>query len=335
MARPAATEPAEAASTEGRRWLVVVAQLPVDDAAGRMKVLRMLETLGCAVLRDGVYLLPENAESRRGLQRLVDYVARIHGSAHLLAVRSADETQTRQFRGLFDRSAKYRELIKTVESLKAGFGVSDPAAIRHVLTKQRQEFEAIGTLDFFGSPLKEKAQKVLAEMEDRVHAMIFPDEPSRPPDAGVARSNRKYFRRAWATRSPLFVDRLASAWLIRRFIDPEAIMVWLDGRREPPATAVTFGFEGATFRNSRHRVTYEELLAAFKLDKNPALVRIGRIVHALDTGDQGVAEAAGVATLLNGAKRRAESDDALLAESEKTFDLLYEAYFEVPAKTSA
>jgi hypothetical protein len=82
-------------------------------------------------------------------------------------------------------------------------------------------------------------------------------------------------------------------------------------------------------------VTYEELIAAFKLDRNPALVKIGRIVHALDTSDQSVVEAAGVATLLSGAKRRAENDDALLAESEKTFDLLYEAYFEVPAKSTA
>jgi hypothetical protein len=327
-----APEPAEAAATDGRRWLAVVAQLPVDDAAGRMKVLRMLETLGCAVLRDGVYLLPDSADNRKGLQRLVDYVARIHGSAHLLAVRSADEAQTRHFRGMFDRSAKYRELIKTVDSLKAGFGVSDPAAIRHVLMKQRQELDAIGTLDFFGSPLKAKAESVLAEMEDKVHAMIFPEDAPRSPDAGVARSSRRYFRRAWATRTPLFVDRLASAWLIRRFIDPEAIMVWLDSRKEPPATAVSFGFEGATFRNSRTRVTYEELLASFKLDRNIALAKIGRIVHALDANDQTVAEAAGVATLLNGAKRRAESDDALLAESEKTFDLLYEAYFEVPAK---
>jgi hypothetical protein len=79
-------------------------------------------------------------------------------------------------------------------------------------------------------------------------------------------------------------------------------------------------------------VTYEELLASFKLDRNPALARIGRIVHALDMNDKSVIEAAGVATLLNGAKRRAETDDALLAESEKTFDLLYEAYFEVPGK---
>jgi hypothetical protein len=95
---------------------------------------------------------------------------------------------------------------------------------------------------------------------------------------------------------------------------------------------VSFGFEGATFRNTRSHVTYEELLASFRLDVNPALVKIGRIVHALDAGDVPVAEAAGVQTLLNGAKRRAETEDALLAESEKTFDLLYEAYYEMPAK---
>jgi hypothetical protein len=331
MARPAA-QPGDTPAADGTRWLAVVAQLPVDDATGRMKVLRMLETLGCAVLRDGVYLLPDSSASRQGLQRLVDYVARIHGSAHLLSVQSADEAQTRQFRGMFDRSTKYRDLIKTVESLKAGFGVSDPSAIRHVLTKQRQELEAIGTLDFFGSPLKTKAETTLAEMEQKVHRMMFPEDAQPSPDAGVARSNRRYFRRAWATRKPLLVDRLASSWLIRRFIDPEATMVWLDKRQAAPTSAVTFGFEGATFHNSKHRVTYEELLGSFKLDRNPALVKIGRIVHALDTGDRTVMEAAGVATLLNGAKRRAETEDALLAETEKTFDLLYEAYFEVPAK---
>jgi hypothetical protein len=331
MARPAGPSALPDAS-QATHWLVFVAQLPVDDPAGRMKVLRTLETLGCAVMREGVYLLPDSADNRQGMQRLVDYVGKIHGSAHLLQVASGDEAQTKRFRGMFDRSAKYRDLIKTVESLKAGFGISDPSSIARVLAKQRQELESIGTLDFFSSPLKEKAEKTIAEMEERVHGMMFPEDGPASPSAGVARSSRQYFRRAWATRKPLSVDRLAAAWLIRRFIDPEASMVWLDKRQSVPATAVSFGFEGATFRNTRSRVTYEELLASFRLDRNPALTKIGRIVHALDAGDAPVAEAAGVQTLLNGAKRRAETEDALLAESEKTFDLLYEAYYEMPQK---
>ncbi len=326
MARPSAP-----AGEPPQRWLAFVTQLPVDDAAGRMKVLRTLETLGCAVLRDGVYLLPDSTDARSGLTKLAEYVERISGSAHILWVRSIDEAQSKGLRGLFDRSAQYRELIKIVESLKAGFGISDPVAISRVLGKQRRDLEAISALDFFGSPLKTKAEQVLAEMELQVRELMFP-EKTASPSAGVARSNRTYFRRAWATRRPLFTDRLASAWLIRRFIDPEASLIWLDKGATCPATAVSFGFDSATFRNSKHRVTYEELLASFKLERNPALVKIGRLVHVLEAGGSRLAEAAGVETLLAGAKRRATTDDELLAETEKTFDLLYEAYFEVPAR---
>jgi len=329
MARP--TTPPPEAPPPGSRWLVFVTQLPTDDPAGRMKVLRTLETLGCAPLRDGVYLLPDASENRRGLAKLAAFVTSINGSVHVLNVKSADEAQSKQFRGLFDRSEQYGELVKTVESLKAGFGISDPVAINRVLGKQRRDLEAIAALDFFGSPNRDKAEKVLAEMESRVRELIFPENTPASPSAGVARTNRTYFRRGWATRKPLFTDRLACAWLIRRFIDPEAVLVWLDKSRDAPATAVTFGYDGATFRNSRNRVTYQELLASFKLEKDPALVKIGHLVHALEAGGSKLAEAAGVETLLAGARRRATTDDELLAESEKTFDLLYEAYFEVPA----
>ena len=330
MARP--TTPPPEAPPPTARWLAFVTQLPTDDPAGRMKVLRTLETLGCAPLRDGVYLLPDSSENRRGLAKLAGFVSSINGSVHVLMVKSADETQTKQFRGLFDRSEQYRELVKTVESLKAGFGISDPVAINRVLGKQRRDLEAIAALDFFGSPLRDQAERVLAEMEVSVRELMFPEDAPSSPSAGVARANRNYFRRGWATRKPLFTDRLASAWLIRRFIDPEAVLVWLDKGREAPVTAVTFGYDGATFRNSRNRVTYEELLASFKLEKDTALVKIGRLVHALEAGGSRLAEAAGVETLLAGARRRSTTDDELLAESEKTFDLLYEAYFELPAK---
>src|SRR5262249_48547226 len=121
-----------------------------------------------------------------------------------------------------------------------------------------------------------------------------------------------------------------SAWLIRRFIDPEAKIVWLDKSQENPAGAVGFAYEGARFCNSRDRVTFEELLAGFGLDRNPTLVKIGSLLHYLDAGGTPVAEAAGVETLLQGARRRSSNDDELFRESEKTFDLLYEAYVETP-----
>ena len=312
------------------RWLVYVASLPMDDPAARMRVLRTLEAMGCALLREGVYLLPDTPVNRQGLERLSEYTNKISGSAHLLHVRSSDAEQERAFKSRFDRAGKYTELIKIIEGLRAGFGISEPSAIARVLNKQRREFEAISALDFFDSPLKERAARVLRETEAEVRKRMFPDAPKS--GGRLTQTGRYYFKRTWASRKPLLADRLASGWLIRRFIDAEATLMWLEKTQVCPSTAVGFGFEGATFSNSRDKVTFEELLIRFGLDGNETLARIGALVHYLDTGGSPVAEAAGVETLLQGARRRCNSDEELFTESEKTFDLLYEAYFEVPGR---
>ena len=308
------------------KWLVYVASLPMDDPAARMRVLRTLEAMGCALLREGVYLLPDTPPNRQGLSRLSEHTVRINGSAHVLRVASADPEQERSFKALFDRAAKYEELIKIIEGLRSGFGISEPSAIARVLNKQRREFEAISALDFFDSPLKEKASRVLRETEAEVRKRMFPDAPRS--GGRLTQTGRYYFKRTWASRKPLLADRLGSGWLIRRFIDPEATLMWLDKTQACPSTAVGFGFEGATFFNSKDKVTFQELLTRFGLDDNATLARIGALLHYLDAGGSPVAEAAGVETLLQGARRRCNSDEELFTESEKTFDLLYEAYFE-------
>jgi len=311
-------------------WLAYVTTLPTDDPAARMRILRTLESLGCAMLREGVFLLPDTPAARQGLSSLTEHIARINGSAHLLPVNSLDEAQARQFLGLFDRTHKYDDLIRTVESLKAGFGISDPVSIMRLLNKHKREYKIISTLDFFPSESRERAARALTETEQAVHTLIFPQAHRK--SGTVDTTGKQYFQRAWATRKPLWADELASAWLIRRFIDPEATLLWLDKNEECPVKAVAYAFDGAAFCNSKDKVTFEEILASFKLDQNPALARIGRLIHALDAGDTQVAEAAGVQTLLQGAIRRSENEDQLFAEGELTFDLLYEAYFETPGK---
>jgi hypothetical protein len=311
-------------------WLAYVTSLPTDDPAARMRVLRTLESLGCALLREGVYLLPDSDVNRQSLGRLTDHILRLNGSAYLLPVTAADQAQAQVFRGLFNRSKQYEELIKTVESLKTGFGISEPASIARVLAKQRRDFEAITALDFFRSPGRELAARVLKDAEAKVHGLVFPDAPKPSP---VTHSGRHYFKRTWATRKPLWADRLASAWLVRRFIDPEATLIWLEKTQECPFTAIGFGFEGAAFANSKSGITFERLMAEFGLQDNAALSKIAGLVHCLDTGGTPVAEAAGVEMLLLGAQRRSTSTDELFAESEKTFDLLYDAYAEGPAST--
>ena len=297
-----------------------------------MRVLRTLDSLGCAVLREGVFVLPDNPVNRQGLRRLSEHMTRINGTAHLLQVASCDASQEETFRSLFDRTGKYEELIKTIESLRAGFGISEPSAIARILNTQRREFEAISALDFFPSPAREKVEQALRDTESEVRKIMFPEAP-RP--GRVTQTGRYYFKRVWATRKPLWADRLASAWLIRRFIDPEASLLWLNKTQPCPSTAIGFGFEGATFSNSTDKVTFQQLLASFGLDKHQTLTRIGTLVHYLDAGGAPVPEAAGVDTLLQGARRRSNSDEELFSESEKTFDLLYEAYFEAPAKSTA
>jgi len=312
-------------------WLAYVTALPTEDPAARMRVLRTLESLGCAVLRDGVFLLPDTPAGRQGLSSLSDHIARINGSAYLLSVESLDEAQTQQFLGLFDRSHKYDALIKTVESIKSAVGLTDSVSIMRLLAKHKRDFKNISTLDFFPSEAKERAARTLAEAEQAVHALVFPEAQKKASTLDT--TGKLYFRRVWATRKPLWADQLASAWLIRRFVDPEAKLLWLDKTQECPESAISYGYAGATFYNTRDRVTFEEILSGFRLEKNTALARIGTLIHALNAGETKVAEAAGVQTLIQGAVRRTESEDQLLAETEMTFDLLYEAYFDAPGKT--
>ena len=306
-------------------WLVAVTQLPTEDPDARMRVLRTLESLGTAVMRDGVYVLPDTPENRRALEALTEYIAKSAGNAQVLRVNAASAVQQSSLERLFDRTARYEELIKTVKSLRVGFGHSDPHAIARVLQKQRRDFEAIAALDFFPAQPRKRAEQALAKAQAEVQQLLATS--SQPAVFGAA---EKLQRRSWATRKPAWADRLACAWLIRRFIDPEAKVMWLEKSEPPPSGALGFAYDGAHFTANASRVAYEEMLAKLDLGRNPALAKIASIVHFLEIGGTAVPEAAGVQTLLQGALRRSSSPQELVAEAEKTFDLLYEAYYEPP-----
>ena len=203
--------------------------------------------------------MPETGATRQGLEHLADYISKGAGSAQVLAAMPASDTQQQSFRKLFDRSARYSELLKVVESLKVGFGIADPSALLRVLHKKRHDFEAISALDFFTSELQERARASLDEAEAAVHKLLFPaqSQASGVPDQPMR-------RRVWATRKPAWADRLACAWLIRRFADPEGSVVWLEKSQEVHADAVGFAYGGARFSNNETQVTFEVMLAAFR-----------------------------------------------------------------------
>jgi hypothetical protein len=307
----------------------MVAQLPTEEPAARMRVLRTLESLGAGVLREGAYALPDSAANRGSLDALAKYIGSAGGSVQVLRVAAASEAQNESLKRLFDRSTQYDSLARTVESLRVAFGQTDPSAIGRVLLKQRRDLEAIAALDFFPTPAKLRAQQAIADAEHEIRQLYLTQAPTYigPGD--------KLHGRTWVTTKPLWADRLASAWLVRRFVDPEARLICLEGVADLPAGAIGFAFDGAPFAAGAERVAYEEIMTQLQLGANAALARIGAIVHFLELGGTPVAEAAGVQTLLRGAVRRAQDDDELLSEADKTFDLLYEAYFEPPKSTPA
>jgi hypothetical protein len=150
---------------EAKGWILLAAELPVTDVEARMAVLRTLETLGAVALSEGVYLLPESKASREAFSRLADRIRRAGATAHVFATRTLDTAETVDLVALFDRNPRYAAIIKTVESLRAGFGIANPSAIAAVLAKQRRDLQQVIAVDFFASRLRNEAERVLGRCE--------------------------------------------------------------------------------------------------------------------------------------------------------------------------
>ena len=192
--------------------------------------------------------------------------------------------------------------------------------------------EKLAEIDFYPGQGKLQGIEALAVLKRAFKEAYSGGEPhsskKRPRQVRVA----SYQKRTWATRKDLWVDRLASAWLIKRFIDREAKFLWLDRPRDCPKRAVGFDFDGAEFTHADNRVTFEVLLKSFGLGGDPALAAIGASVHFLDVGGIPVADAKGLETILKGAKEKARSDDALLADALRILDMFHLAY--TPSKAT-
>lgn len=300
---------------ETPNWLLLVASLPARNAAARMRLWRGVKALGVALLRDGVYLLPDGDRALGAFERLAGEVTQAGGNAHLLRAACPDKAQAAAWRALFDRTGDYHALVKRIGAIK---GAKKAAAAAHAL---RREFEAIAALDFFPGEAKAQAESALRGLD----ALAFPDEPSAARGRIRRLAKADFQGRTWATRNHLWVDRMASAWLIRRFIDRKARFLWLDKPKDCPKSALGFDFEGAAFTHLDGRVSFEVLMASFGLEDDPALARIGAIVHCLDVGGLPVEAAPGIEMVLAGLRNTCADDDVLLKEASRIFDSLYAA----------
>lgn len=302
------------------KWLVLVVSLSASNATLRMRLWRATKALGCAVLRDGVYLLPAGRGLRQALRLHVEEVKQGGGSAYLLNVANPSTEEKTDFQGLFDRSEDYRKLMERIAEFSAAIGALDAAAGRRQLKMLWRDFEALVALDYFPRTGKVETDALLAEAESAFLASLTAGEPKAVQGEITPRAVADYRGHLWATRRHMWVDRMASAWLIRRFIDPEARFLWLEQPEDCPDDALGFDFDGAEFTHVGQRVTFEVLLASFGLEGDPALIKLGALVHSLDVGGPPVAEAAGVEMVLAGLRASAPDDDALLAAASGVFD---------------
>ena len=304
-----------------RSWLALVISLPTHNSTGRMRVWRALKALGSGVLRDGVYLLPNRAEFRQTFQVHAEEVVGGGGIAHVLVFDSEHPAQQQTFESLFDRSEEYTKLAGAIrQAADLEFQAAEPAKLQRQVNRLRKDYEAIVAVDFFPGAAREQAASALEDLEDAVSDCLTPDEPHAVHRRIKHLSLNDYRGRLWATRQRPWIDRLASAWLIRRFIDPEARFIWLATPADCPPDALGFDFDGAAFTHVGAKVTFETVLASFGLAHDAGLNRLGGLVHYLDVGGIPVAEASGLETLIRGMHQRLTDDDALLAEAEKVFD---------------
>lgn len=300
----------------------LVLSLPTRNSTLRMRLWRALKETGCGVLRDGVYILPGGADAA-ALAKVETDIRSNGGFAITADLRPRTAAQLADIRKLFDRSSEYGALVERIAATKTSLPRLGSRRGQTAIRRLERAMEKLSEIDFFAGEAKAQAAAALSALKAGYQAMYSGGEPRfskrglRPVDA------RRYQKRVWATRKEPWVDRLASAWLIKKFIDRDARFAWIARPSECPKNAVGFDYDGADFTHVKNRVTFEVLAASFGLDSDPALAAIGAAVHFLDVGGIPVPEAKGLETMLRGAREKARGDDALLAESMRILDLWY------------
>ena len=304
----------------------LVLSLPTHNSTIRMRVWRALKDTGCGVLRDGVYVLPEDAAGAAVLRKMETDIQTAGGFAMTVDLKLKSAAQTAAVRELFDRSADYGALTQKIGTVSKTLPRLGHRKAQTAVQRLQRSFDKLSEIDFFPGQAKLQAAEAIAALKRSLQEAYSRGEPRASRKRLRLVDKTRYQKRVWATRKAPWVDRLASAWLIKRFVDRDARFVWIESPRQRPRRAVGFDFDGAEFSHVDNRITFEVLLTSFGLDHDPALTALGAVVHFLDVGGIPVADAKGLETMLRGIKEKARSDDALLAEAMRIFDHFYSAY---------
>lgn len=298
------------------QWLLLLHNIPPKPAYFRAKVLRRLAEVGALPLKNAAYLLPDNEDTWEDFEWITREITQEGGSAWVfraeaLAGISAAQTED-SFRKL--RSSDYKELIATARALLDHNGEEDSTA-QHA--KLAERFEQLKRIDFFGCPERRHLEDLMAEIKRRA-----------PSAEGVA-SGPLSAGRVWVTRTGVKVDRIASAWLIRRFIDPQATFRFVapDSYQHAPGEIRFDMFEGE-FTHRGDMCTFEVLLAAHNLRERPGLAAIGEMVHDIDLKENRYQrpETPGFQRMLLGLCARTPGDEERIERGTVILESLHQSF---------
>jgi hypothetical protein len=315
----------------GKRWLLFVHQVPSEPSNVRVRTWRRLQQLGAIAVKQAVYVLPDSPGAREDFQWLKAEIESAGGRVSVFAADSvdawSDDALIQEFR--VARQRAYDEIAAEVDTAlrrrrsrrKASPSSRPPS---RVLDGLRERVAAIDRVDFFGSAGRDRVITLIEQLAKR-------DAPASQPSAGVEpdRTLRKRPRGAlWVTRPRPGVDRMASAWLIRRFIDAKARFAFVSEAADAPAAALPFDMFGVEFSHHGERCTFETLCEHFGI-RDATVARIAAIVHDLDLKDSRfeAGEAATIGLLVDGLQLTTGEDDAeLLDRGLLLFDALHRSF---------
>src|SRR6266404_5409838 len=314
-----------AETPESMRWLLLIHQLPAKPAYARVKVWRRLKGLGAVTVKNSVYALPANAETREDFAWLTREIVELGGEAFVCEAQLVDGLNDAEVQALFDaaRDEDYATISDAARELAALEKTERRTEFAVKVGRLRKQLDDIVAIDFFGAEGREPGQGLVSGLEGSLKqegGVVTDRETNLAPGALGALKGR-----VWVTRQGVQIDRIASAWLIRRFIDNGARFKFVPGAGYvATAGQLRFDMFEGEFTHRGDRCTFEVLLAEAGLD-DPALGAIGEIIHDIDLkdGKYGREEAAGIRTLIAGIASSHNDDNQRLERGGAVFDDLH------------
>jgi hypothetical protein len=305
------------------RWLLLFHQIPPKPDYFRVKVWRRLQRVGAVPVKNSVWVLPFNDQAVEDFRWLLQEIEEGGGQGSVCRGDFVDGLSDRNVETLFHkaRAADYAEIAREAKSLARRPLASEVARLGHRLAE-------IAAIDYFRTPDRKAAERSVARLEEHVRRA----EPRADRTAPAGGRSKRIHGRTWVTRRGVFVDRIASAWLIKRFIDPEARFKFVAPEGYTPAKSeLRFDMFEAEYTHEGDRCTFETLVRRFGL-RDLALRTIGEIVHDIDYKDTKFsrAETPGVERLLAGIARKHAVDATRLQRGAAVFDNLYQSFATAP-----